>query len=643
MNPWLEGMNRLAAGGVTALLNTLWYAAAVVGLAWLILPRLARWNAATRYWIWVAILAFITVLPFLPGLLARGASADTGATATALPLAQVATPPESVHAPILITLDTTPGANLWPLCLLAAWGLAASWKLARLGGALAAVRRLKAEAAPAQDGDLPLRLRRPLRLLASPAVDSPVAVGFLRPAVIVPPGLLARLEEGERQDVLLHELAHLSRYDDWLALGTSTLAALLALHPLAALVLGRIEREREMACDDFVVARTGAARTYARSLARLHDLRWSTGTRLLAAGLFGRRPALSARLDSLLRRGRKFSARPSLASLAASGLLLVALLGAGGLIPGWIAIAAPQAAPKSFYVASIKPGSPTMSKQRMIGVEPGGRFNAVNISLKMLLLFAYEIKPAQLEQLPPWASSKTYSIQAVPPPGTPNLTRAARSDQVRQMLRSLLAERFHLQVHRETREMAVDDLVIAKGGPRLKPGTAVGPGDSIGPQSPDAAKFGAPPPGGPLPTQGPAPAEYADQQAKAQANIRVMRQRAQGVKGGPGVMMRPGRLIAYDAPLSMLIDVLSQRLGRVVIDKTGLTGKYDFTLNWTPGPGEAGGMGLDGPSGGPEPNFNFNGPSLFVALQEQLGLRLKSAKGPVEVLVVDHITPPTPN
>ncbi len=94
-----------------------------------------------------------------------------------------------------------------------------------------------------------------------------------------------------------------------------------------------------MARDDFVVARTGSARKCARSLGRLHDLRWSAGTRLVAPGLLGQRSSLGDRIESLLRRGRKFSARPSLATVGVSAVLLALLLGAGGLIPSWIAIA----------------------------------------------------------------------------------------------------------------------------------------------------------------------------------------------------------------------------------------------------------------------------------------------------------------
>jgi uncharacterized protein (TIGR03435 family) len=111
-------------------------------------------------------------------------------------------------------------------------------------------------------------------------------------------------------------------------------------------------------------------------------------------------------------------------------------------------------------------------------------------------------------------------------------------------------------------------------------------------------------------------------------------------------MMRMGRgeLTAQAIPTASLVNMLSQQLQHTVIDKTGLTGKYDFTLTWTPEEG-SGPMfkGTDGGGSRPEPAPDASGPSLFTALQEQLGLKLQSAKGPVETLVVDHVEMPTEN
>src|ERR1041385_8124471 len=116
-------------------------------------------------------------------------------------------------------------------------------------------------------------MNRNARVLISSEIDSPIAVGFVRPAVILPESLGDVLTQEEMDHVLLHEAAHLARRDDWTNLLARILSAVLALHPVALWVLRRIEIEREVACDDWVVSRTQSARRYAQSLARLYDLR----------------------------------------------------------------------------------------------------------------------------------------------------------------------------------------------------------------------------------------------------------------------------------------------------------------------------------------------------------------------------------
>jgi uncharacterized protein (TIGR03435 family) len=169
------------------------------------------------------------------------------------------------------------------------------------------------------------------------------------------------------------------------------------------------------------------------------------------------------------------------------------------------------------------------------------------------------------------------------------------------MLRPALADRFKLKVHTETKQLPVYKIVLAKGGSKLKEATA---GDTY----------------------------------------------ANGIKGPDGVgrpgMMRfgPGQLTAQAVPMTSLTNMLSQQLHRTVLDKTGLTGKYDLELNWTPDQG-ADPM-FKGPEGSPQRGDaapDSSGPSIFTALQEQLGLKLQSAKGPVETLVIDHVEMPSEN
>jgi len=631
MNAFLDGLNQMGAAGLAALLNTLWYAAAVVALTWVVLRYSRRVNAATRYWIWTAVLGFLVVLPFLPALVANAGAAKSGAPAAAAPLATIPTAPQAVQhlAPVMLTLSSAPGSNPWPLWLMAVWIAVAGWQLMRLMRGIISVRRLKARSEKAPAIALPVELSRRVQVLASEEINSPVAVGYRHPAVILPTGLLARLEEGEQQDVLLHELAHLARYDDWLNLATRAVGALLALHPLAGIIVKQIEREREMACDDFVVAHTGSARSYARSLARLHDLRSTEGTRLLAPALLGGKVSLADRIESLLRRERKFSARPSFANLGVSVFLLSMLLGAGGLIPGWVAVgrnASPSLRKTSsqalgattqtpkFEVASIREDKSATGISRLVGFSTphDGRFYATGITLKELISFAYDVNVWRISGGPSWINTERFDIEAKAGASVNEELKKLSLHQAlllkERLLQALLTDRFKLKLHRETRELPVFTLVVAKHGPKLQEVEAenLGSGGHKGPKSSGV-------------------------------------ERALGTRRGEkGVSFQ-------DLPISSLTALLSEVVGgRTVIDGTGLKGKYNFTLRWAPDMGLGRTFG-----GGPEAQSRLStgiqrsepsaGPTIFTALREQLGLKLKPAKGPVQVLVVDHVEPPTPN
>ena len=160
---------------------------------------------------------------------------------------------------------------------------------------------------------------------------------------------------------------------------------------------------------------------------------------------------------------------------------------------------------------------------------------------------------------------------------------------VRQKLQALLADRFQLTLHHETKEQPVYALVIGKNGSKL--------------------------------------------------------QESQSKQEGRHMMMGRGELNGEGVPLDMLVSNLSRQVGRPVIDRTGLKGNYDFKLQWTPDPGQSG-----GPMGGPPPPGveappppDPNGPSIFTAVQEQLGLRLESQKGPVDLIVIDRVEKPSEN
>jgi uncharacterized protein (TIGR03435 family) len=255
---------------------------------------------------------------------------------------------------------------------------------------------------------------------------------------------------------------------------------------------------------------------------------------------------------------------------------------AGSFAPRWLALA--QEAPRpSFEVASVKPGDPS-SRQFGIGVR-ASRFITTNATLKMMIGFAYDVRDHQISGGPNWLNSEAFTIEAKPPAGTAMTPEPRNMNQLRLMLQSLLQERFKLTLHHESRMEQVYELVVAKGGHRMKE-TAPDP------------------------------------------------------KGRQGIFSTVrNNLNGFAAPTGQLANILSQTLGRSVIDKTGLAGKYDFKLVWTPGPGE----GVADPLPDAPAPVDASGPSLFTAIQEQLGLKLESAKGAVDVLVIDHVAKPDEN
>ena len=181
-------------------------------------------------------------------------------------------------------------------------------------------------------------------------------------------------------------------------------------------------------------------------------------------------------------------------------------------------------APKDFEVVSIKAADPNV---RMVQMElaPGGRFTATGVTLRLLLQRCYSVRDFQISGAPSWAGSDRYQINAKAEDGQRNIG----PEQISLMLRGVLTERFQLTFHRETKEGSVYFLVPGKGGPKLK--EAEGGGDG-----------------------------RQDQQ----------------------VRMGRGMIDSKGASIEALVNQLSNQLGRPVIDKTGLTGLYDFKLEWTP-------------------------------------------------------------
>jgi uncharacterized protein (TIGR03435 family) len=242
------------------------------------------------------------------------------------------------------------------------------------------------------------------------------------------------------------------------------------------------------------------------------------------------------------------------------------------------------AAPPTFDVASIHVNNAETDGHHHIFNNPAeSHLRTRNLALRDLLQFAYGLPNSQILGGPAWLDSIMFDIDAKSDPSVDAQLHALPTEQARHqkqlMVQALLADRFQLKTHWETRQLPIYALVVAKDGPKFKPSKINGTTIDIG-----------------------------------RARLHVA---------------------GSDDTMSILVRELAQVLGRVVLNQTGLSGRYDLSLRWTPD---------DAPppmlNGAPDPS---EPPGIFTAIQEQLGLKLESSHGPVPVLLIDSVEMPSAN
>jgi len=234
----------------------------------------------------------------------------------------------------------------------------------------------------------------------------------------------------------------------------------------------------------------------------------------------------------------------------------------------------------SFEVATIKPSKPDEPGKAFL--VRGRRFQTINTTLSEIISFAYGVHSKQVLGAPPWAASEKFDID-----GQPDGEGAPSDKQWKGMLQKLLVERYKLTLHHDKKELSVYVLSIAKNGPKLT--------------------------------------------------------KSEGDPNGlPGLFFRAlGALNVRNANMADFAGLMQQAvLDRPVLDQTGLTGRFDFTLNWTPDDSQFGGMGAKIP---PPTDSASAPPNLYTAIQEQIGLKLDATKAPADVLVIDHVEKPSEN
>jgi uncharacterized protein (TIGR03435 family) len=261
----------------------------------------------------------------------------------------------------------------------------------------------------------------------------------------------------------------------------------------------------------------------------------------------------------------------------------------------------PQAPAPQFEVASVRPSAPD-ARGTVIRPGPGGGVSITNMTLKELMVIAYRIQPFQISGGPAWLNTAHYDIVAKP-------EAKPKPIEIPLMLQNLMADRFQLTLHRESKELPVYALVLARKDGKLGPSLTERKEGTCTPPDPNK----------PSPPPEPGKTRTFD---------------------CGGMISGRGRLRAGGFPIGDITPMLSRQLGRIVIDKTGLVGNFDVNLEWTPDSAAAMPLASDAPK---PPMADLAGPSIFTAIQEQLGLRLESQKGSVEIFVIDRAEKPSEN
>lgn len=581
-------------------------ATVVLGLALLAIRSARHARASVRHVVLASAFGVLVALPAVVRLLPP--------VAVSVPV----TAPRDSLAPRLFVVDAAPATQL-PLVLDArraptrvspdrvgtwlrsAWIAIAALFLAPMAVVLWRLRQLRRGGLPWLKGEPLLRtlaaqagVRRSIDILLHEQLAAPVTLGWARPAIVFPVDADGWADADVRC-AIVHELEHVRRADWPVQLAARVVCAVYWFHPLVWIAWRHLCLESERACDDAVL-RSAERTAYAEQLVTLAS-RLSHGAMRPMLSM-ANRSDLSARiravLDSRQPRGRAGAVNASV-TIAMAGLVVCALSPLRAVTR--VHLQPPQGQP-AFDVASVKPnvsGDMRVTLQAM----PGGGFRATNAPLRTLIREAYALQGFQLSGGPGWLDSDRFDVVAKSESNPGPL-------QMRVMLRALLAERFQLSVHSEARDLPFYALVLARAdgklGPHLRPTGA----DCS--KAPEWLGTGPPP--------------VKDTAAPCRS-------------AGPGA---GGAMRFRGITLEAFAKFLATPVRRPVIDRTGLTGDFDIELEMTAefGPPPP-------PPGMPDQVDRTSAPSIFTSVREQLGLRLESHRGPVDVLVIDRVERLIPN
>jgi uncharacterized protein (TIGR03435 family) len=587
-------------------MNHLWQSTLFAGLAAVLTLALRKNPARVRHWVWLAA-SYKFLIP-LSALISLGGHV------------QWRTVPEKTQPNVVVVIDrisrpfaappvsyspltiAPSAANPIPTILLGVWacgflGIACSWWIRW--------RRIRDAVRAAS----PVHLAAPIPAKSSPALLEPGVFGIFRPVLLLPEGVFERLAPAQMQAVIAHELCHVRHWDNLAAAIHMLVETVFWFHPLVWWIGKRMVEERERACDEEVVRLGNEPRAYAEGILNVCKL-YVESPLACVSGVAGAN--LKQRIQAILANRTVYGLTAAQKIvLSGAGVAAVALPVAIGMLNAPPIQAQSASAPK-FDVAAIRPCENMPGRMRGGGDSSPGRLstgcdlladeNNMGLIQRAYVRFAgghtnrFGIIP--VKGGPPWLHSQMYRIDANAE-GHPSLEMMQGP-----MLQALLEDRFKLKIHRETKEGPVFALTPAKSGAKLKlfqEGSCV-----------------------PMPMTFPLPAPPSGQRY---CNNRISLR-------SPSIDSEGSTLAEFSTLLGLVV-------GRKVIDQTGIAGNYTLHLefardNSTPG--------LSGPiADAPVPASDPAGPTIFTAIQEQLGLKLVPAKGPIESLVIDHVEKPSEN
>ena len=575
-------------------LNHLWQSTLVAGVAWLVCGAMLKTNSPrVRFAVWLAAsLKFL--IPF-------AVFVDAGHLLGARP---VLTPAQSQQMFDIVIGGNSPSAvapfhlasapqaaairrDILPMAFFTLWALGTLVVFFRWFRSWLTIRRAARHASPA--GTF-----RGVPMLASHTLRQeriePGVFGLWRQSILIPEGMQASLTNAQFQAVLTHEWNHVQRRDNLTAAIQMIVEGVFWFCPTVWMLGGRLMEERELACDQAVLEQT-QAEDYAEGILNVCKL-YNASALSCVAGITG--ADLKARIQSILRnerphelgRGKRWALGAALFA-AIAGPVAVGLLTAPAAFAqqanSFVGLA--TTAVKKFEVATVKINDQTNPAWHL-GPPGRGSISIQNRPLRGIIVQSFRTQGNMVFGGPDWIRTTNYDIVGKGP--DPNMT----NPEVWEMMRSLLIDRFHLRYHIEDREMPVFALTVLPTGHKLKLGE----------------------------------------------NGRC----AEDIKTGKNcgdIIVPPFGAAMYNMPIGALITSIGVRAGRPIVDKTGLTGKYDVNVTWLPDGAKLEDLDLQNIPA----EYRPQDMTVFEALEKQAGLKLVSERAAMPVLVIDSVSQPDAN